>query len=104
LPGKWQPGEEVIYMLVFEGAEGIAHEAQATQMLTKRLTEALPIPVLDEWNRQLWEAARRNDLVVDLQTCGDCQEGYMVRLTETVWKEVIIRLLKKRKICISGDR
>jgi hypothetical protein len=100
LPGKWQAGEEVVYLLVFEGEDA---EDQAMEMLTARLSGALPIPVLDDWNRELWEAARSKDLVVDLQTCGDCQEGYQVQLTETVWKEVITRLFKEQKIRISGN-
>lgn len=102
--GKWQPGEEVIYLLVFEGAERNAPEAQASQMLTKRLSEALPIPILDKWNASLWEAGQQENLIVGLETGGDCQEGYLVQLTETKWKEVIIRLMKERRIRISGDR
>jgi hypothetical protein len=98
LPGKWQPGEEVVYLLVFEGE---TPEEKAMEMLTARLSEALPIPVLDDWNRQLWEAARRMDLAVDLQTCGDCQEGYVVQLGENAWKEVVIGLMNERKIGIS---
>jgi hypothetical protein len=98
LPGKWQPGEEEVYLLVFEGETS---EGQAAKMLTARLSETLPIPVLDDWNRQLWEAARSKDLVVDLQTCGDCQEGYVVQLSEMTWKEVVIGLMNERKIVIS---
>jgi hypothetical protein len=97
LPGKWQPGEEVVYLLVFEGEE----EEQATKMLTSRLSEALPIPVLDEWNRQLWEVARTKELVVQMETCGDCQEGYVVHLGENAWKEVVIGLLKHQDIGFS---
>jgi hypothetical protein len=78
LLGKWQPGEEVVYLLVFDGSEGTAPEEQAIQLLTKRLSEALPIPILDEWNASLWEVARNMELVVDLQTRGDCQEGHII--------------------------
>jgi hypothetical protein len=104
LPGKWQPGEEVVYLLVFEGAEGNAPEAQAAQMLTKRLSEALPIPILDEWHEFLWGAGQLENLIVRLVTGGDCQVGYIVQLDETGWKEVITRLLKEHKIRISVDR
>lgn len=106
LPGKWQAGEEVIYLLVFEGEllDGSTPETQARRVLTSRLSETLPIPILDEWNESLWEVAQMENLIVGLLTGGDCQEGYLVQLTETVWKEVITRLLKERKICISGDR
>jgi hypothetical protein len=95
LPGKWQPGEDVVFLLVFEVE---TPEEQSMKMLTARLSEALSIPVLDDWNREHWEAARRKDLVVDLQTCGDCQEGYVVQLGDNAWKEAVIELIKKRKI------
>jgi hypothetical protein len=72
------------------------------EMLTARLSEALPFPVLDDWNRQIWETAQRKGLVVDLQTCGDCQEGYVVQLGENAWKEVVIGLMKGQKIHISS--
>lgn len=106
LPGKWQPGEEVIYLLVFEGEplDGSTPDTQARRMLTSRLSETLPIPILDGWHESLWEAGQRENLIVGLETGGDCQEGFLVQLTETVWKEVITRLLRERKIRISGDR
>ncbi len=90
----------MIYLLVFEGAERNAPEAQASQMLKARLSETLPIPVPDDWNRQLWEAARRKALVVDLQTCGDCREGNVVQLSEMTRKEVVIGLMNEQKIGI----
>ena len=108
LPGKWQPGEEVIYLLVFEGEllDGSTPETQARRVLTSRLSETLPIPILDEWHESLWEAGQRENLIVGLETGGDCQEGYQVQLTESVWKEVITRLLKERKTqnCTSDHR
>jgi hypothetical protein len=94
LPGKWQPGEEVVYLLVFDGEEG----EQAMKMLTARLSETLPIPVLDDWNRQLWEVARNKELVVQMETCGDCLEGYVVHLGENAWQEVVIGLMRANKI------
>ena len=105
LPGKWQPGEELVYLLVFEGEllDGSTPEIQARRMLTSRLSETLPIPILDKWHESLWEAGQVENLIVGLLTAGDCQEGYLVQLAETVWKEVITRLLKGRKIQISGD-
>ena len=63
-------------------------------MIIARLSEALPIPVPDAWDRQLWESARSKDLVVDLQTSGDCQGGYQVQLTEAVWKKEIDAMLQ----------
>ena len=106
LLGKWQPGEEVIYLLGFEGEllDGSTPETQARRVLTSRLAETLPIPILDEWHESLWEVAQMENLIVGLLTGGDCQEGYQVQLTETKWKEVITRLLKERKIRVSPDR
>ena len=106
LQGKWQAGEEVIYLLGFEGEllGESTPENQTQRMLTSRLSETLPIPILDEWHESLWEAGLVENLVVDLQTSGDCQEGYQVQLMESVWKEVITRLLKELKIRISNDR
>ncbi len=105
LPGKWQPGEEVVYLLVFEGetADGESPMDQAQRMLAVRLSEALPIPILDEWHESLWEAGQREALIVGLGVGGECQEGYLVQLTETAWKEVITRLLEERKIRLSSD-
>jgi hypothetical protein len=106
LPGKWQSGEEVIYLLILEGdyPDGSSPETQARQMLTSRLSETLPIPILDEWHESLWKSGQKEDLIVGLETGGDCQEGYLVQLNETVWKEVITRLLNERKIYISVNR
>lgn len=105
LPGKWKPGEDVIYLLVFDGEplDGSTTESQARRVLTSRLSETLPIPILDDWNESLWESGRKENLIVEVETGGDCQEGYLVKMTETIWKEVITRLLKERKIRISGD-
>ncbi len=105
LLGKWQPGEGVIYLLVFKGEllEGSTPETQAQRVLTSRLSETLPISILDELHESLWEVAQIENLIVGLLTSGDCQEGCLVQLTETLWKEVITKLLKERKICISGD-
>ncbi len=95
LPGKWQPGEEVVYLLVFEGVDV---EEQAMKMLTVRLSEALPIPIMDNWNASLWDVAQNKELVVPMETCGDCQEGYVVHLGENAWKEVVIGLIRANKI------
>jgi hypothetical protein len=106
LPGKWQSGEEMIYLLVFEGEllDEATPETQARRMLASRLSETLPIPILDDWDESLWEAGQRENLIVGLETGGDCQQGYQVHLTEVVWKEVITRLLKEQRIRISGER
>jgi hypothetical protein len=106
LPDKWQPEEEVIYLLVFEGevVDGSKPKTQSRHKITSRLSETLPIPILDAWNEFLWEAGWIESLIVELETGGDCQEGYLVQLTEIAWKEVITRLLKDRKIRVSSGR
>jgi hypothetical protein len=106
LPGKWQPGEEVACILVFEEdlPNGANPEEHACKILPSRLSEVLPFPILDGWHASLWEAGQAENLIRGLATGGDCQVGYLVHMTETVWKEVIIRLLTERKVCISGDR
>jgi len=106
LPGKWQPGEEVVYLLVFEDelVDGLTPETQARRILTSRLSETLPIPILDDWNDPLWDVGQKENLIVGLETSGDCQAGYIIQLVEIGWKEVVIRLLKERKIWISSDR
>jgi hypothetical protein len=105
LPGKWQPGEDVIYLLVSEGEllDGSTPETRARSMLASRLSETLPIPILNEWQESLWEAGQRENLIAGLDIGGDCQEGYLVHLSETGWKELITRLFKEHKIRISGD-
>lgn len=102
LPGKWQAGEEVIYLLVFEGelVDGSTPETQARRNLTSRLSEALPIPMLGYWTSALWETGLERDLVGDLTTGGDCLAGYRIYLTEKAWAEVVTRLLKESKIGI----
>jgi hypothetical protein len=104
LPGKWQSGEEVVYLLIFEGEllDGSTPETQARQMLTSRLVETLPIPILDDWDESLWESGQIENLIIGLETGGDCQQGYLVQLTVPKWKEVVVRLLTEQKIRISA--
>jgi hypothetical protein len=105
LPGKWQPREEVVYLLFCEGElmNGSTPEIWSQHLLTSRLSETLSTPILSEWEEQLWEAGQIENLILGLVTGGDCQVGYIVQLDETGWKEVVIRLLKDRKIRLSGD-
>lgn len=73
LPGKWQSGEEMVYLLVFEGGltEEEIPEEHACQMLPSRLSEALPIPVLVEWAKTIWKAGFEKGLITALTTSGD---------------------------------
>ena len=103
LPGKWQPGEYVIYLLVFEGEmeAGSPLEVRARRMLPVRLSESLPIPILGDWHESLWKMTKTEKLIVDMLTGGDCQVGFVIQLNENSWKEVVVRLLEERKIRIS---
>jgi hypothetical protein len=44
----------------------------------------------------------RTSDIAGLETGGDCQEGYLVQLSETGWKEVVIRLLGQSNIHIES--
>ena len=100
LPGKWQAGEEVAYILMFEGDlnAGGKTEEHACQMLPSRLSEALPLPVLQEWAKMLWEAGIEQELIAELTTGGDGSAGFFVHLTEKIWAELFSSLLKEGKI------
>jgi hypothetical protein len=103
LPGKWQPGEEVAYLLVFEGdmTDGEAPEEHACQKLPSWLSEALPIPVWQEWAKALWEAGIEQELISGLTTGGDNPAGFKVQLIDSVRAELLSKLLKEGKIGIA---
>jgi hypothetical protein len=100
LPGKWQPGEEVIYLLVFEGelSDGSTPEDQVIRLLSPRLSEALPIPLKHRWAKALWEAGVKKDLIGELAFSGDCSAGFGVNVSETGWPAIISRLVKEGKV------
>lgn len=103
LPGKWQPGEEVIYLLLFENelSEGADHENQAMLMLTARLSEALPIPIMDSWAKTLWEVGLRERLIFELVTVGDCSIGYSVSIRESSWIDLLSISTKEHMLDIA---
>jgi len=94
LPSKWQPGENVAYILVFEGdlKEGENPEGNACQMLPSRPSEALPIPVLHEGADTLCEGGTKQGLIAELTTEGDSPRCFWVHLTETVWAKLLSSL------------
>jgi hypothetical protein len=102
LPGKWQPGEEIAYLLVFEGdmSGGEMPEHQARLMLTSRLSEALPIPIMDSWAEALWNAGVKKELIGGLATAGDCQMGCCVSISEIGWSEILTCLFREHAINI----
>jgi len=93
----------VAYLLVFEGdlTDGKKPAVHTRQMLPSRLSETLPVPVLQEWAKALWEAGIEQELIAELTIDGESLAGFSVQLTETVWAELISRLLKKGNIGIS---
>ena len=93
-------------MLLFENElpDGSTAGTQVQRMLTSRLAETLPIPILDDWHKSLCEVAHVENLIVGLLTGGDCQDGYLVQLTDTAWKGLITRLLQERRIRISNNQ
>lgn len=102
LPGKWQPGEDVVYLLVFEGdlLEGSTPGSHAQHTLTSRLAEALPIPLLEEWAEALWEAGLQKEMIGELITAGECLLGYWVSVSETSWADILSRLIKEQMVKI----
>lgn len=97
LPGKWQPGEEMVYLLVFEGEllDGSTPENQAIRLLSLRISEALPIPIKHGWAKALWEAGVKKDLIGELAFSGDCLACFGLNTSETGWTEILTRLLKE---------
>jgi len=103
LPGKWQQGDDMVYILLCDGdlIEREKPEEHACQMLPSRLSEALPIPVLREWAETLWEAGFEKGLIAELTTGGDSLVCFTVQLAQSVWAELISKFLKEGKINIS---
>jgi hypothetical protein len=104
LPGKWQTGEEVAYLLVFECAmsESGLPENQACHMLTSRLSEALPVPIMDSWAVALWEVGLKKELIGELSIAGDCLAGYWIHISETGWADTLTWLFQESLISISS--
>lgn len=85
----------MVYLLVFEGElpDGSPPEIKLGHMLASRLSETLPIPILERWSATLWEAGSKKELVGDLAASGDCSSRYWVSVTENGWKEVVTALV-----------
>jgi hypothetical protein len=104
LPGKWQSGEKVAYILVFEGdlANGENLEEHACQMLPSLLSEALSMPIHNEWADALWNQGMEKELISTLERCGDCLFCCCVHLFETKWAEIVVALLKEGVLKIAS--
>jgi hypothetical protein len=92
----------VVYLLVFEGEllDRSTPEIKLGGMLASRLSETLPIPILDLWSVTLWEAGAKKELIGDLAASGDCPSGHWVHVPESGWKEVITALVEQGEISI----
>jgi hypothetical protein len=106
LPGKCQPEEDAAYMLIFDGdlTDGKEPEDHTCLILSSRLSESLPLPIMQAWSEQLWSAGKDNQLIAELETGGDCYAGYWISLNEAAWVEILSRLLKEGFIKITGSQ
>jgi hypothetical protein len=106
LPGKWQPGEEVVYLLVFEGElpDGWSPEIKARRVLTSRLSEALSIPIIDEWADTLWDTGVNKELIGRMVKSGDCLESFWLNTIEITWMKEVRQLLEDGKLPISTGK
>ena len=91
------------YVLVFEGKlpDGSIPENQATNLLTARLSEVLPIPILHTWDEVLWKTSVKDEMVGNLVTAGDCLVGYWVKISSIEWLKLVNELWKEKKIDIA---
>jgi hypothetical protein len=106
LPGKWQPEESAAYVLAFDGelTDRMNPEEHTCFLLSSRLSEALPLPIMPSWSQQLWKAGKEKGLITELSAGGDCKAGYQIELLETAWIEILSRLLKEGKIEITYSK
>lgn len=89
-------------MLVFENEllEGYTPKGHATQMLTGRLLEALPIPIVDTWGESLWAAGVKKYLIGELLISGDCSADFAVNVIVTGWTDIPSGLVKEGTVDI----
>ena len=97
LPGKWEPEDLSIYLLVFRGTPDPGKEM--IQLFIERIKEALEVPILDEWATIIWKHARNRKLVQDLVTGGDCILGARIDL-QADWQELLTELLAQEDISL----
>jgi hypothetical protein len=95
LPGQWEAGDDCAYALLF-GAVGDT-EAALQAIALKRLQEALPFPVLDEWAKVLWNHGLDAGFIQRLETAGDCRGGTRIDLTKP-WQELVQELLEQEAL------
>jgi hypothetical protein len=98
VPGKWEPEDLSIYLLVFRGTPDA--EDEMIRLFTERIKEALEVPILDEWAGTLWRQARNRKVVQDLVTSGDCILGAKIDL-QANWQELLTELLAQEDISLT---
>jgi hypothetical protein len=99
LPGKWEPEDHSIYLLVFRGTPDPVDEL--IRLFIERIKEALEVPILDEWASELWRQARNRKIVQDLVTGGDCILGAKIDL-QANWQELLTELLAQAEISLTA--
>jgi hypothetical protein len=97
LPGKWETGDALLYLLAFRGVEDVW--AELKRLFAIRLNESLEIPIQPEWAEALWEAGNKNCFLRRLETGGDCLAGVRVSL-EAKWPELIGQMLQDELLTI----
>ena len=98
LPGKWEPEDFSVYLLVFRGKPD--PEDEMIRLFIERIKEALEVPILDEWASTLWRQARNHEVVQDLVTGGDCILGAKIDL-QADWQGLLTELLAQEDISLT---
>ncbi len=95
LPGQWEAQDETAYALVFEAGQEL--EVALSRLALKRLQEALPFPILDEWSTVLWEHGLEAGYIQRLVCAGDCRGGARIDLARP-WQELVQNLLEQEVV------
>jgi len=95
VPGKWEPEDLSVYLLIFRGTPD--PEDEMIRLFIERIKEALEVPILDEWASTLWRQARNHEVVQDLVTVGDCILGAKIDL-QADWQGLLTELLAQEDI------
>ena len=95
-----EPTDDVTYLLAYNLDGDEAPDAQAKQLLVERLHQALPIPILDEWAKPLWDTAEARGWITVFHAGGDCRACWRVSL-QAGWAELIEELIAQGEIEIT---
>jgi hypothetical protein len=92
LPGGWEAQDDSAYALVFE--TDVPEETALQKVTLKRLQETLPFPILDDWNKLIWERGLDAGYIQRLETGGDCRGGVRIDLGKP-WQDLVQNLLEQ---------